>query len=390
MSNKNQLLEQIALFRMINRYDFIRTIVSSELRKHTASEQYDVPSNASIINKALIKELENMDPNHPFMQVMELVSLTPDFMIQEALVRYVSVTSSIVDFYRAGRTIFSLSHTLTDLLKDTDCLDEHFDFFSYPYKNFYIHFGTAGIEYPSPNPPENGLLKRPADYKAEVAICTGVLLHIDDKEISIKVFTDKMGVKSEYALLGGSMDQLVILKSENEGSVNDMIQKYVAGEKDRFAEKQKARPLKMFENASRDSGSREEKLKSLFKLIINSMFYLISDKNYITTDYTNVPSQERINLFKKEAKKSKPLAEFELDRIGYIKFNKAGFNLNEFTRNSDVNSGNEKSTHWRRGFWKQQPYGPRLDGLRKLIWIMPTIVRSDRGEVPLGRIYDVD
>jgi hypothetical protein len=47
------------------------------------------------------------------------------------------------------------------------------------------------------------------------------------------------------------------------------------------------------------------------------------------------------------------------------------------------------SPHWRRGHFRQQPFGPKL-AHRKLVWIMPTIVRRDKGTPENGHIYLVD
>ncbi|MEJ8798380.1 hypothetical protein WKR88_18995 [Trinickia caryophylli] len=40
-------------------------------------------------------------------------------------------------------------------------------------------------------------------------------------------------------------------------------------------------------------------------------------------------------------------------------------------------TGGEMSPHWRRGHMRMQPYGPQ-HGLRKLIFVAPTLVRADR------------
>jgi hypothetical protein len=45
------------------------------------------------------------------------------------------------------------------------------------------------------------------------------------------------------------------------------------------------------------------------------------------------------------------------------------------------------ATHWRRGHWRRQPHGPQ-NSLRKLVWLMPTLVNlGKRGEEVPGHLY---
>lgn len=51
-------------------------------------------------------------------------------------------------------------------------------------------------------------------------------------------------------------------------------------------------------------------------------------------------------------------------------------------------TGREVRPHWRRGHWRRQPYGEQRQQV-KLLWIRPTIVRSDRGQPEDGHLYVV-
>ncbi|GAL91647.1 MULTISPECIES: hypothetical protein [Microcystis] len=42
----------------------------------------------------------------------------------------------------------------------------------------------------------------------------------------------------------------------------------------------------------------------------------------------------------------------------------------------DVRTDRQYRTHWRRGFYRWQPYGPRERPDRKLIWIEPVLVNG--------------
>jgi hypothetical protein len=47
------------------------------------------------------------------------------------------------------------------------------------------------------------------------------------------------------------------------------------------------------------------------------------------------------------------------------------------------------SPHWRRGHWRNQPFGEKLSE-KKLIWIKPTIVNKEKGEPIKGHIYTTE
>lgn len=72
--------------------------------------------------------------------------------------------------------------------------------------------------------------------------------------------------------------------------------------------------------------------------------------------------------------------------MGYTKLKLCGLNLKkQSTEHIDKNS---IRPHWRRGHWRQQPYGEELKK-KKIIWIRPTLVSQDKGSPETGHIYQV-
>jgi hypothetical protein len=64
----------------------------------------------------------------------------------------------------------------------------------------------------------------------------------------------------------------------------------------------------------------------------------------------------------------------KLTSMGYTKIHFCGKAFEP--QNTDhFGVGSEIRAHWRRGHWRNQPCGPQLSG-RKLIWIMPVLVRK--------------
>ncbi len=66
----------------------------------------------------------------------------------------------------------------------------------------------------------------------------------------------------------------------------------------------------------------------------------------------------------------------KLISMGYTKINYCGRSFERLS-NTMVDSSTELRAHWRRGHWRNQSYGPKLSN-RKIIWIMPVIVRKNK------------
>ena len=127
------------------------------------------------------------------------------------------------------------------------------------------------------------------------------------------------------------------------------------------------------------------------KLIINGLCYLSAYPDDIELRWpldTPKPLLEKID----RAQKPKDIQRntSKLTSMGYTKIHFCGKAFEP--RNTDAQGlGSQVRAHWRRGHWRNQPYGPQLSG-RRLIWIMPVLVRRDKadGDQLTGHIYIVD
>lgn len=123
------------------------------------------------------------------------------------------------------------------------------------------------------------------------------------------------------------------------------------------------------------------------KLVINGLAYLSHYRDDIEKRWVDgTPSSMIEKIEHAVTYKEKQRATSKLLSMGYTIVNLCGM---EFDKNSVSNgSGSEMSAHWRRGHWRVQPHGKgRL--LRKRVWIMPVLVRSDL-ELKEGHIYKAD
>lgn len=124
------------------------------------------------------------------------------------------------------------------------------------------------------------------------------------------------------------------------------------------------------------------------KLIINGLCYLTAYPEDIETAW---PEDTPTALLEKIDRAAKPKdvqrTMSKLTSMGYTKVHFCGKSLSNRT---DVPTGQEVASHWRRGHWRNQPHGPRLTS-RKLVWIMPVLVRKDRQSPDgPGRVYLVE
>lgn len=124
-------------------------------------------------------------------------------------------------------------------------------------------------------------------------------------------------------------------------------------------------------------------------LLFNCLFYLTHRPEDTTERFDKPPPaewMERIARAPSEwsrREKIKSLAGRGYHRIKFVS-NPA------VTRSPAPNDDSHTTvaTHWRRGHWAQQPYGPE-QSLRRWIWRMPVLVNADGGEIATGVVRDV-
>lgn len=124
------------------------------------------------------------------------------------------------------------------------------------------------------------------------------------------------------------------------------------------------------------------------KLIINGLCYLTAYPEDIETRW---PEGTPLALIKKIETTTKPKeVQRTISKLTSMGYNKVHFCGKSFTPRSDIPTGKKVATHWRRGHWRNQPSGPHKAS-RKLVWIMPVLVRKDHESSELaGKIYLVD
>lgn len=128
--------------------------------------------------------------------------------------------------------------------------------------------------------------------------------------------------------------------------------------------------------------------RQALRLIINGLCYLTAYPQDVETRWPDGTPEPLLSKIEKATKpKEIQRTVSKLTSMGYTKVHFCG---RAFAELPQVPTGRDIATHWRRGHWRNQPHGPRMES-RKLVWIMPVLVRKDRdAAAPAGKIYLVD
>ena len=89
------------------------------------------------------------------------------------------------------------------------------------------------------------------------------------------------------------------------------------------------------------------------------------------------------------AKTSKDIKKVEntFEQLGFTKIHYVGQSFER--KHYNTLNCSSLQTHWRRGHWRNQKFGEHLKE-SKIIWILPTIVNNDKGELIKGHLYNVE
>lgn len=125
------------------------------------------------------------------------------------------------------------------------------------------------------------------------------------------------------------------------------------------------------------------------RLAVNALCYLTAYPDDIQTVWPEKTPKGLAAKANSENPKESEKAKNKLASMGYIPIYFCGRKIDDQVRLAGGTLVREGgiATHWRRGHWRNQPHGPGAS-LRKLMWIMPTLVGSGETDVQ-GHIYQV-
>lgn len=304
-----------------------------------------------------------------------------DLDMDTRMSKYFSVLS-YRNFEEKGSNIFHFTKELLQLLEQTDVSDIQIKNIKFPFNNFYISVRE---------------LNRPfTSDKDDDAIIDGIFIEFKDDNEHDLMHDYHIGFylcgysesKKELEFKRTNLD-LLELTSElsfksSESTITDAIEVVHQILKDTTESETTTKEYKEKEiNFQLEDYKR---LKDNLNLIINCIIYISSDKPDIEKEYrAGIPSHLNDRIKKANTNRKKEVLEQELTKFGYTKINLIGKSYKRIASESSLTTINP---HWRRGHWRNQPFGTELKE-SKLIWIKPTIVNKEKGEIGKGHIYGV-
>lgn len=343
-------------------------------------------------------------------------------IVYRKLEQEVIIARDYIRFYQCGRNIFEITPFLRQLLENTDVGNIRFNDFKLPYKTVYFHFGTIEeLEYPVEYYEEkfDAYLAKTFNFKTDeeeddyyrnkkylldgafVSItkenCIDIQLCFKDPNDnftkSISLVNDHRFPTFDFTLSFGKWNKEEgKIKYDDETTFNESTitfcdywdAKAVIGE---IGYEKLSRLTNEPNNCYESEWKEYVLMDKALKLIVNCICYLSikeEDVELFATDEQANELLEEIHKTKKPQLRNKLIQ--KLSKFSYSKVHLLGHKLK---KDYDSQGDNyELEPHWRRGHWRNQPFGKGLSE-KKLIWIKPTIVRKDKGEPKKGHVYDL-
>lgn len=287
-----------------------------------------------------------------------------------------------------GRQIFDLHDGLTEMLLNTDVSECTLDEIKLPYDCFYLRFGKQDeIKVPfeddfeyvdgafiaaSPWAAPNASPETKPETRIKIGLTT--------------VKKDGRGVMMPGYFLDFYPSELSLPFGE---AVDAALKRRVEAFKEDEPDDEWSKTLSLVRASEVTEGAALARLA--LPLIFNSLFYLESLNDL--PEYT--PSRDTSSELTARWEQSKPNRRHklhsELTKNGYAIVRLVGKEVVDATAGLNPRGGGVR-THWRRGYFRNQPHGPQKS-LRKRVWIRPTVIRADRADESgdtVGRIYIPD
>lgn len=288
----------------------------------------------------------------------------------------------------AGKIIFDVATRLTSSLAMTDAEDIPCGEVPYPCDAFYIHFGKSA-----------GLMLD--GYEVE-----GAFVHHANSHLMIDLVPSGWGQSHFYSLpMGETLVGVSIDMSDPSMSVAEALSRSIdsilEGNARLLAQvaELEARLTAQYGEVVRVPtpverlDDKEPLLRKALGLILNVLFYLAAEPEDVVTEWSQDVPIEAMNVLR-SAKSPGEIRTIEntLIKAGYTKVRMVGrvFAASDTSRqvHDALGAGRSLATHFRRGHFKRQPYGPER-ALRKTIFVAPVVVNAGKGSEQVGRIYDV-
>jgi hypothetical protein len=303
---------------------------------------------------------------------------------------------SIASYYGAycanGRNIFHLNDEILQEFLYTDVEAVPIGLVDFPYDCFYISFGS---------------IKELTLYHENYHIDGAYVFAFDGLPLQIALTTSvsnwDYSSRYEWIFNPDRYYYMAIERSNPSATFGVLIEEALRKELDAHIDKGEMLDTGVYEIEGKSVGvinkrpesarKDQEEISSGFNtfrvalnLVVNTLCYISQYKNEIKESWPKDTPQSLLSKLEtaKNPKQTQRVIS-KLVSMGYTKLKVCG---GSFEKPKLSGIGSEICPHWRRGHWRQQPYGEGLKE-RKIIWIRPTIVRKDKGNPESGHIYEM-
>lgn len=300
-------------------------------------------------------------------------------------------------FVAKGKQIFDINQNLTTLFKQTDVHDVPVQQMKTPYPCFYLYFGRQeDMPFTEGWHVDGAYVMHMPEHKVLQMMVTCVPNNLERswhwaQEPDPCYFMVISGEQYDKTF-GQAMDEtyekkIADLQHEIDHPIPDRVQTVPDG---RGGVKQV-----MVTSNSHLRAAVEKKMIEAFhevghkalRLVVNSLCYLSSYPEQVERVWPELPKHVQAQVSDK-SKGNKKKMESMLEKMGYRPLHFCG--LKFVQEHVGIGGGSEESRrqHWRRGHWRNQPYGEGRQQYR-LRWIQPMLVNRDpeSKHQPLGGLY---
>lgn len=308
-------------------------------------------------------------------------------------------------FVQAGRQIMDFPPSLIDMLSKTDVDDVPLNNIKLPYAAQYLHFGPQADLELEPGWLVDGAYVELRGESGDVRF-TVTTIPIE-RDLSAQwylvpepEYTQDFVENYRFMDLGTAVDmvlsdKLANLQERQAKHGGDITDDAKAG----LSEKGVALPEgtkilnkgpEMAVHRGEITRRRHPIYKAALQLVVNALCYISAYPEDIETAWPEGTPDSLKQKADDGHGKAKMRAKSKLTAMGYVPVHLCGRRISQQRSELGLDRPEDKhlSTHWRRGHWRNQAFGPRKS-LRKLIWVMPVIVgsRGDNDEPDSGHIY---
>lgn len=323
-----------------------------------------------------------------------------------AISRIVELLMFNAVFCGHGRQIFDIPEQLCAMFRRTDIDGIAAENIKVPYSGLYLHFGPqADLALDGHWTPEGAYVyelkdddggNRCLQFCIVSAPCDLERYREFDTNIE-PIYVQSLGQQHMKMSLGEAVEMVLsedmrqLRRQISDEPMNDMIGEVAAamtGQGTSLVSSQASLARQELDALAPQHRVYQEMLR----LVVNSLAYITAyPKDVQTTWPPNAPTRLVKQLAATDSRNERRRIQSKMAALGFSPVHLCGRTLCEELKKKVATKGDVRTlaAHWRRGHWRRQQHGPN-NVLRKLVWLMPTLVNSgltDGGPELMGHIY---